>query len=355
MTPKERAVAYAKGEEVDRLPTSLSANETTPPRYGYKIKDYYFSADIMVDVETRLAEEFHADNMGIGLGLRTVVEALGTELEMPDNAVSYIKKPALNSFDEVDRLEIRNIEKDGRFPIICEATSRLYEKFGHERGIGSGLAGPFTTAASLIGFENFLKGTIKNKEGVHKLLQFSTDCVVEVSRQMNAKFGMGLMLSEPMGSKDLISRRQFDEFFAPYVKQAVERMNEFQGGTGIHICGATRDRWDGVVETGINSFWIDNCESLEEMKKLFGDRIAISGNVPPATVLNQGTPEDVDAAVKKCIMEAADNPMGYRLCPGCTTPVGTSAENMIAFMNAAAKYGRNARKGCMPEGIKDYL
>ena len=57
MTPKERAIAYAKGEEVDRIPTSLSASETAGPLYGINICDYYFSADAMVQVETALAEE----------------------------------------------------------------------------------------------------------------------------------------------------------------------------------------------------------------------------------------------------------------------------------------------------------
>ena len=90
MTPKERALAYARGEEVDRIPTSLSASETAPPLYGIPICDYYFSADAMVEVETRLAEDFQADNMGIGLGLRTLVEALGTELAYPKESVSIL-------------------------------------------------------------------------------------------------------------------------------------------------------------------------------------------------------------------------------------------------------------------------
>ena len=41
MTPKERKIAYARGEEVDRIPTSLSAGETAPPLYGISIRDYY--------------------------------------------------------------------------------------------------------------------------------------------------------------------------------------------------------------------------------------------------------------------------------------------------------------------------
>lgn len=69
MTPKERKIAYARGEEVDRIPTSLSAGETAPPLYGISIRDYYFSADAMVEVESRLAEDFQADNKyGDGTG-----------------------------------------------------------------------------------------------------------------------------------------------------------------------------------------------------------------------------------------------------------------------------------------------
>ena len=351
MTPKERVTAYARGEEVDRIPTSLSAGETAPPLYGINICDYYFSADAMVEVETRLAEDFHADNMGVGLGLRTLVEALGTKLEYPKKNVSYIVEPALTSFADIDNMELVNIVKDGRFPIIVESFERLQERFGEERILGSGLAGPLTTAASLIGTENFLKATVKNKEGAHRLLQFSTDCIVKCCKDMNQKLGIKFMLSEPMASRNLLSKKQFREFFLPYLKQAVQRMNEFQQGTSIHICGNTKDRWQEVVDAGVSGFWVDNCESLQELKDAHGDKIAISGNLSPVDVLKDGTIEDIEEHVKRCIAQAGDNPCGYNLCPGCTTPVGTSKEHMIAFMNAAAVYGKGARKGYMPKGM----
>ena len=335
MTPKERALAYARGEEVDRIPTSLSASETAPPLYGIPICDYYFSADAMVEVETRLAEDFQADNMGIGLGLRTLVEALGTELAYPKESVSYIVKPALASLRDVENMELVNVEKDGRFPLITEAFERLQERFGEERILGSGLAGPFTTAASLYGTENFLKATVKDKEGVHRLLQYTTDCVVKCCQDLNRKLGIKFTLSEPMVSKNLLSKRQFMEFFIPYLKQSVERMNQFQGSTGIHICGSTHDRWAEVVDAGIGSFWVDNCESLKELKEAFGDRIAISGNVVPVDVLRNGTPDEIAENIRQCIADAADN--------------------MIAFMNAAAIYGKGARKGQMPKGMKKYV
>lgn len=355
MSPKERALAYSKGKEVDRIPTSLSAGETAPPLYGFSIREYYFSADAMVAVESGLAEDFHADNMGIGLGLRTVVEALGTELAYPENSVSYIVKPRLESFDQVSELGMLDIDKDGRLPIIVEAFERLMNKYGEVCNFGSGLAGPFTTAASLIGTEKFLISTVKDKEGAHKLMQYCTDCIVELCRDLNKRLGIRFMLSEPMGAKDLISRKQFREFFLPYFAQAVKRMNEFQGATSAHMCGKTRDRWDDVIDTGISNFWVDNCESLRDLKENYGDRIGITGNVPPVDVLRNGTVQQIEECIRKCIADAGDNANGYTVCPGCTTPVGTTKEQMILFMNAAYKYGRGAVKGKLPEGVIEYI
>ncbi len=355
MTPKERAMAYARGEEVDRIPTSLSAGETIPPLYGIRICDYYFSADAMVEVESRQAEDFGADNMGMGLGLRTLVEALGTKIAYPKTGVSYIEAPAIQTLSDVDNLELVNVTRDGRLPILIEAFQRLQEKYGEVRNIGSGLAGPLTTAAELIGTETFLRGTMKDKEGTHKLMQYATDCVVKCCKDMNEILGIRFLLSEPIASRELLSKKQFKEFFLPYLKQAVERMNEFQGGTGIHICGRTKDRWEEVVDAGVSGFWIDNCESLADMKGLYGERIAITGNLAPVDILRNGTAEDIAAGVRACIEAGADNPRGYTLCPGCTTPVGTPKENMIAYMNAAATYGRGAKKGHLPKGITELI
>lgn len=354
MTPKERARAYAAGEEVDRIPATLSAGETAPPLYGYRICDWYFSSDIMVDVESRIAEDFQADNMGVGLGLRSLVEALGTRLSYPEVGVSVVTQPKFSSFGEVDTAELVDVHHDGRLPIIAESFKRLQEKYGKVRNLGSGLAGPITTAGQLIRTETFLRGMVKDRDGVHKLMQYATDNVVKCAHDLQDELGISFMLSEPMASHDLINLRQFNEFCKPYLDQVVRRMNEFQGATSIHICGHTRDRWDQVVGSGISGFWVDNKEDLARLKDSYGTQIAITGNVPPVDVLLEGTVDDIYSGVRACIARAADNPCGFTLCPGCTTPVGTTKEHMTAFMNAAAVYGRGARKGALPRGLVEH-
>ena len=352
MTSKERLTAYQKGEEVDRIPVTLTASETGPLLYGIPISRCYFSVDDMVEVETRLAEDFGIDNMGMGLGLRTLPEALGCKLKYSQNNVSYIEKPAIESYGELEGRALPDITKDGRLPILVEAFDRLADRFHEEKIISTGMAGPFTTAVSLVGTERFLRDSVRKKDEIRKLLRYSTDCVISCARDLHERLGISISLSEPMASGNIISKKQFQDLVLPYLSETVEAMNRFQGGTGIHICGKTKDRWDAIVESGISSFSIDNCENMEELIDAYGTRIGISGNVEPVDVLKNGTPEMIRQSVIRCLSQAVDNPKGFTLCPGCTTPVLTPKENLIALMNSAWIYGRHARKGQMPEGMK---
>ena len=143
MTPKERMTKYMAGEKVDRIPTILSSGETSPINYGIQNKDYYFDSDLMVEVESKIAEDFGADNMGVNVGLRGVVEALGVSVVTPENNVSHVEGVGIESYEDLERMSIIDVTKDGRFPIMLEAYNRLQEKFGKTHIIGTGMAGPF--------------------------------------------------------------------------------------------------------------------------------------------------------------------------------------------------------------------
>ncbi|MFR7442645.1 MAG: uroporphyrinogen decarboxylase family protein [Sellimonas intestinalis] len=233
------------------------------------------------------------------------------------------KKPAIESYGELEGRALPDITKDGRLPILVEAFDRLADRFHEEKIISTGMAGPFTTAVSLVGTERFLRDSVRKKDEIRKLLRYSTDCVISCARDLHERLGISISLSEPMASGNIISKKQFQDLVLPYLSETVEAMNRFQGGTGIHICGKTKDRWDAIVESGISSFSIDNCENMEELKDAYGTRIGISGNVEPVDVLKNGTPEMIRQSVIRCLSQAVDNPKGFTLCPGCTTPVLT--------------------------------
>nr|WP_315098301.1 uroporphyrinogen decarboxylase family protein [uncultured Fretibacterium sp.] len=349
MSSRERLTAYGRGEVVDRIPCVLAGGESLPSLYGFTVHDYMFSVDAMVAVEGNLGLEFGADSMGMGLGMWSIVEALGTRMRYPENDIPIVVEPAFEGTDwgkDDWRLRPIDIDRDGRFPLLMEAFRRLQNLYGDRWEISTGVASPLTVASGLIETETLLRGMVRDKERVHRLLRSITDCMVDCIAQLYGRLGISFGLSDPLSSGTLIGLKVFREFGKPYIAELVRALTELTGAApGIHICGKTRDRWEDLLETGVSGLSVDNQESMEALKNACGDRVAISGNVPPVEVVRDGSPEDVMSAVRECIRQSGDSPRGFLLSPGCTLPVGTPRENITAFMNAASIYGRGAQKG----------
>ena len=154
--------------------------------------------------------------------------------------------------------------------------------------------GPFTTAANLAGVEIILKSMRKDKEGLHKLLDFAADITIEVGRKF-VENQIGIGLAEPTAS--LLSPKQFREFVIPYYVKVMDKWKEWGSrGSGFHICGDTTKLLETFPEMGIRGVSIDSAVDIAVAKDLVGDKLSIMGNVSPIEIL-RGTPESIEQAV----------------------------------------------------------
>ena len=87
MTVMERMMGYIRGEEVDHIPFRLVGSDTTADLYGYTLKQYRDSMEIRFDIMEKMHEEFGNAAIGIGLGLQSVGEALGSKMQYPENGL----------------------------------------------------------------------------------------------------------------------------------------------------------------------------------------------------------------------------------------------------------------------------
>lgn len=349
---KERLKLYEQGGEVDRVPCTMSIGETAPFLYGIKMDAYYFSSQDMVEVESRLAEDFGLDNMGAGIGLRGVAEALGTKLAYSPDNISYVDQPILKGYAILDAMDVVNPYKDGRLPIVLEANKILADRYRDAWNISVGIAAPLSMVAALCGTEDMMRDMIRDKENLHRALEFSVACILECARVFYHEAGAMLSLSDPVSSANLLSVGQYREFVKPYLKQTVEGIQKITGfRPGLHVCGRTKDRWNDIAECGVKSFSVDNCEDLLEVKRAIGDKVGIAGNVAPVDVMKNGSTRQIMEQVKKCILDCSDSPGGFTLMPGCQVPMKTPMENIKTFMQTAWLYGRGAKKGCLCKGV----
>lgn len=340
MTPKERMSAFAKGMEIDRVVTIPNMGVTMSHFIGKRAIDHYTYAEVMADLEVALFKRLQHDAVNISTSLRGVAEAMGAKVSFPENNISYLEVPAINSPKEVDKLEVCNPLKDGHLPMLLKAIELTYEALIDEVNVTAALAGPLSVASSIVGTENLLKWMLKYPKELHQVMEVVTESNNRYIDEV-AKFGISMSFSDPVSSTSLISQKQFQTFSLPYLKKNIDHIKaKTNRSPGIHICGKSKEIWLDVVNAGITNFSIDNVEDIAEAKEIIGDKAIITGNVPPVDIVHLGTKEDIFASVKECIKKGYDSPKGYILNTGCQIPMNTPIEKVEMFMEAANIYGK---------------
>ena len=340
MTPRERMDAFSRGEEIDRVICVPDMGVTMTPFLGIKASDYYHSPELMAKLEIELFKRLRHDSVSISTSLRGMAEAMGAKVVFPDNNISYLLEPAAKSIDEIEKLRVVNPLKDGKLPILLKALRLTKDALIKEVDVGAAMSGPFSVAASVVGTENLLKWMIKYPEKVHILMNIVAQSNNKYIEEV-AKLDLSIDFADPMSSSNLINPKLFREFSLPYLKINIDKIKETTGkAPGIHICGKSKKLWQDVVEAGISNFSIDNVEDLEEAKEIMGDKVVITGNVPPVDVVYSGSRDDINKSVKECIRKAHNSPKGFVLSTGCQIPMNTPIEKVEMFMEAGRKYGK---------------
>ena len=335
MTPKERAFALFAGKPVDRMPIKLFS-PYIGMNFGVSYQEAFVEAKSRAHWLIESYKRFGQDGLSVNYRLDGIPVAFGAESTYDPAGIPIIKDFILKDFSDIDQLDLEKIrfKNDPNAQTAFEAVQIIQDELNDEIFTGVGFMGPFTTAANLAGVEIILKSMRKDKEGLHKLLDFAADITIEVGRKF-VENQIGIGLAEPTAS--LLSPKQFREFVIPYYVKVMDKWKEWGSrGSGFHICGDTTKLLETFPEMGIRGVSIDSAVDIAVAKDLVGDKLSIMGNVSPIEIL-RGTPESIEQAVIDCFRKCWDNPRGFTIAPGCDIPVQTSLENIDAYMRAARK------------------
>ncbi|MFC1716062.1 uroporphyrinogen decarboxylase family protein [Candidatus Poribacteria bacterium] len=149
------------------------------------------------------------------------------------------------------------------------------------------------------------------------------------------------------GSGSLVfqSPKIFRELSLPVLKRVTELAYDMGIPTHVHSCGPETELVKMAAEETHLSV-IDPLEvppmgdcNLAELKKLYGDKIILKGNLHTTSVMLRGSVDDVMAASKQAIDDAAEGG-GFILSTGDQCGRDTPDENIFAMVETARTYGR---------------
>lgn len=339
MTPKERAMALAKGECVDRLPISMFYFAPSHKLLGLSMREGDINARVRANIQKKVYEIFGCDSVTAKYGLHGMGIAFGAKMTNPDNISPAILEHPIKDIQNLSCLDLNiiTVEKDPNAKKCYEIAQMLLEEIGDEVGCTFGATGPFTSASALLGPERLMKALVRYPEQVHQLLEFTLAANLQIAKPF-LEMGLPISVSEPMASGVLLSKKNFDEFVVPYNKRFVEGCKMIRPfKMTLHICGDTTRLLESMVDCGYDTVSLDNMVDIEEAKQRIGDKVHLLGNVEPVDILQNGSQEDVKEAVRVCFKKGFDSPKGFTIGTGCDTTLDTPLENSFMYMKEARK------------------
>ena len=334
-TARERMIAALKRSCTDCIPTTIMFGNASAHLIGMAMEDFLHSAAKRAQCNVDVYEMFHPDTMGVSGPIFTEAMDLGTEVEYLEDGTSKVIKHPLEGKRALAKLQIPDPKQSRNMSWYLEVLERVQGAIS-EAPVAAGIAGPWTLAATLRGIEQLIKDTREDPSFVHERVKFTTE-VEKVWGAAVRGVGVGIGLGEAVASCNVISPKIYRDFVKPYHTDMNNYFRERKVYLSLHICGYIDPIIEDVISTGIGMLSIDAPTSLRKMVELSQKRVVIMGNVP-TMLFSQGTPEEMEAAVKGCIETAAKGG-AFLLSSGCDIPTNSKAELVHSYMKAARKWG----------------
>ncbi|MBI5117062.1 hypothetical protein HZA56_11365 [Candidatus Poribacteria bacterium] len=143
-------------------------------------------------------------------------------------------------------------------------------------------------------------------------------------------------------STTLFSPAMFRRFIFPHMRRITERCHS----RGLPFFKHTDGNIENIENELLLGCGIDGYHAIEptagmdiaRLKRQYGDKITLLGNIDCGDLLTNGSPEDVTKAVGQCIRDCAPGG-GYVLSSSNSIHSGIPTQNFLAMLKAAREYG----------------
>lgn len=193
------------------------------------------------------------------------------------------------------------------------------------------------------GMDRLFVNYFSNPDFVKELADMISDYKCRVLRNAVKAGADALLTGDDYAGRtgSFMSTAHFKKFVLPYLEKAVRVAKDNRVPFIKHTDGNLWRILDMVVGAGIDA--LDPVEPIAGMdigqvKRIYGDRICVIGNVDCTTILTRGTESEVSEAVKETIAKASPNG-GHILASSNSIHPAVKPENYKAMLDTAKKYG----------------
>jgi uroporphyrinogen decarboxylase len=292
------------------------------------LRENLTNSEVQYKTLSMLIDKFNPDGIFPMMDLTVEIEALGSEINFPENTNPSVAKTLIKNREDLKILKGNWQGISGRMKVFIEVMEKIAKKYSIIKG--GYVIGPFTMAGELMGANDIAMQAMLNPELVAELVNFSLEVISEYA---NALFNAGadaIAVLEPLAV--ILSPKKYKEFSLYPFKKLVSNLNNKP--LILHICGNTNHLIKSMLDSGAVGLSLDSVINFEELKKIIPQEITLMGNLNPVKIFLQSTPDQVAEATKS-LKESMKDTKNFILSSGCDIPLDTPLKNIEAFMKAA--------------------
>ena len=321
------------------LAIDTSSTEAARDRFG---EERLEMLDIYCAVIEALGLDASCSNFSIGLeqiDADTGRDKFGTIYRLSEHGEPFPVDGPIK-----DRSDIRGFDMVSK--LHADDFSRVryvIEKIGPSRAHMVSITDPFKVSwRRRGGMQNLLVDYMMDPGLVHDLARVATDFdMAAVDLAVQAGADVIIVPGDLAGEETtLMSPEHYREYIKPYHREIVEHAHAKGVKIVKHSDGNVWPILEDFLEVGFDGVHPiqPQCMDIAQVKRALAGRACILGNIDCRNLLVFGTEEDVDRTVCETI-DAAGAGGGYIITSSNSIHPGCRAENYVAMVRAAQRYG----------------
>ena len=337
MSHRERILGLLRKKEKDGIPCfSGMGNVITEvmKANGIRFAEAHTDPQKMATLAGSMYKLYDYECAVVPFDLGIEAEVLGcpmnfyTGVETDDILYPTIKDKIVESARDIKIPE--NPEEKGRVPVVTEAIRLLRRDVGDKVAIGTYLLGPFTLAGQVMELDHLLKKSFKDPGEVEAVLEVLSQLIITLGKIYKQAGADYITLREMGACTDVMNPRMFKTLVQPHL---IRILKGLEPPRILHICGGTNQIIKSMEECGAEALSVDHKNDLRQSRQELKPETLLFGNLDTYTNLVQGTPVEVEEAVKECLEAGVD-----AIWPGCDIwPTATPA-NIRAMIRTTREF-----------------
>lgn len=337
MNSLERVLTTLGHKEPDRVPLFLLANMHGAKELGLSLRDYYASADNVVEGEMRVLDKFGSDCAYPFFYASLEIEAWGGETIFSEDGPPLCGAPVIRRTEDIDRLQPPDVASAPALRRVLETISGLKQRLDGQLPIIAVAIAPFSLPVMQMGFDRYIELIYEQPDRFGRLMRANEEFTVAWANAQLAAGATAICYFDPVSSSTNIPR----EIYLGTGQQVAKRtLARIKGPTATHMAsGRCLPILGDIADTGTAVVGVSVLEDLAGLKAAAAGRVSLLGNLN-GIEMRRWTPAEAELAVKRAIAAAGPGG-GFILSDNHgEIPFQVADETLLTIRDATDRWGR---------------